>query len=785
MDEETKKKKEKNKRSPLLRFFFYFFSFLIMCSLGVVLLFAGVSWGIFGDLPDIKQLENPETYLATEIYSEDNVQLGKYYYENRSNASYKELSPNLINALVATEDERYYNHAGIDLWGLGRVFYKTVLLRQKSGGGGSTITQQLALNLFEGARANTLTERIKQKLKEWVIALRLEKRYTKQEILTMYLNTVQFSGNSYGIKSAAKTFFDKHPSELNVQEAAVLVGVLKAITKYSPKLAPESALLRRNTVMNQMRKNKFLSREQYDSLKVLPIDDKYQTTTHNEGSATYFREYLRLFLTASKPEKDDYFDDYAYKIDKQLWEENPFYGWTNKNTKPDGTKYNLYRDGLKIHVTINSILQEYAEKAVSKHMPALQEKFDKHWGKQEPWYADKNFIQTAIKRTERYRLMKVDNASDDDIKKAFNTKVKMTIYTHNGDVDTILTPLDSLKYYKRMAQTGFLSMNPKTGAVKAWVGGINHRYFKYDHVNIHATRQVGSTFKPFVYTKYVEETKNICKRLPNTKTSIILGDGEVWSPQNSDGKETESEPMWRALALSMNNVTVNIMKQLDPNAPKVVKEVALSMGIKNHVEEVYSLCLGVSSLSLIEMVSAFSTFANKGYYTEPFFIARIEDKNGTLLTGDIMPATHEAMNEKTAFLMLKMLQKVTAGGTATRLRYLYGIDYSNQIAGKTGTTQNNSDGWFMGVTPDLVSGAWVGWDDMQVRFRSTSLGSGAAMALPIFAHYMNDVYKDKRFTIRKEFEVPDDTEGLIFDCKKEAQDDDDDDDIDKKTLFGD
>ena len=330
-----------------------------------------------------------------------------------------------------------------------------------------------------------------------------------------------------------------------------------------------------------------------------------------------------------------------------------------------------------------------AEKAVSKHMPALQEKFDKHWGKQEPWYADKNFIQTAIKRTERYRLMKVDNASDDDIKKAFNTKVKMTIYTHNGDVDTILTPLDSLKYYKRMAQTGFLSMNPKTGAVKAWVGGINHRYFKYDHVNIHATRQVGSTFKPFVYTKYVEETKNICKRLPNTKTSIILGDGEVWSPQNSDGKETESEPMWRALALSMNNVTVNIMKQLDPNAPKVVKEVALSMGIKNHVEEVYSLCLGVSSLSLIEMVSAFSTFANKGYYTEPFFIARIEDKNGTLLTGDIMPATHEAMNEKTAFLMLKMLQKVTAGGTATRLRYLYGIDYSNQIAGKTGTTQNN------------------------------------------------------------------------------------------------
>lgn len=765
----TKQKKVKNKRSPLVRFFFYFFSFLIIGSLGVVLLFAGISWGMFGALPDIKQLENPETYLATEIYTEDNVQLGKYYYENRSNATYKELSPNLINALVATEDQRYYKHAGIDLWGLGRVFYKTVLLRQKSGGGGSTITQQLALNLFADARANTLPERIKQKLKEWVIALQLEKRYTKQEILTMYLNTVQFSGNSYGIKSASKTFFNKHPNELNIQEAAVLVGVLKAITKYSPKLAPESSLLRRNTVMNQMRKNKFLSREQYDSLKVLPIDDKYQTTTHNEGSATYFREYLRLFLTASKPEEGDYYDEYAYKIDKQLWEENPFYGWTNKNTKPDGSKYDLYRDGLKIHVTLNSVLQEYAEKAVEKHIPALQNKFDKHWGKQEPWYADKNFIKTAIKRTERYRLMKADDASDDDIKKAFNTKVKMTIFTHDGDVDTVLTPLDSLKYYKRLAQTGFLSMNPKSGAIKAWVGGINHRYFKYDHVNIHSTRQVGSTFKPFVYTKYVEESKNICKRLPNTRTSIILGDGEVWSPQNSDGKETESEPMWRALALSMNNVTVNIMKLLDPNAPKVVKEVALSMGIKNHVEEVYSICLGVSSLSLIEMVSAFSTFANKGYYTEPFFIARIEDKNGTLLTGDIMPATHEAMNERTAFLMLKMLQKVTAGGTATRLRYLYGIDYSNQIAGKTGTTQNNSDGWFMGVTPDLVSGAWVGWDDMQVRFRSTRLGSGAAMALPIFAHYMNDVYKDKRFDIRKEFEIPEDTEDLVFDCKKEKE----------------
>jgi len=441
----------------------------------------------------------------------------------------------------------------------------------------------------------------------------------------------------------------------------------------------------------------------------------------------------------------------------------------------------LYRDGLKIKVTLNSILQNYAEKAVAKHMPALQKKFDKHWGKQEPWYADKNFIKRAIKRTERYRLMRASKISDAAIKKAFTTKAKMTLFTHNGDVDTVLTPTDSLKYYKRLAQTGFLSMNPKTGAIKAWVGGINHRYFKYDHVNIHATRQVGSTFKPFVYSKYVEETKNICKRLPNTKTSIILDDGKVWSPQNSDGKETESEPMWRALALSMNNVTVNIMKKLDPNAPKVVKEMALSMGIKNHLEEVYSLCLGVSSLSLYEMVSAFSTFANKGYYTEPFFIAGIEDKNGTVLTGNIMPPTHEAMNEKTAFLMLKMLQKVTAGGTATRLRYLYGIDYSHQIAGKTGTTQNNSDGWFLGVTPDLVSGAWVGWNDMQVRFRSTRLGSGAAMALPIFAHYMNDVYADKRFSIRKQFDKPEDTEGLVFDCKKEANDNNDG--FDADNLF--
>lgn len=780
---ETSTKSKKNKRSPLLRFFFYFFSFLIVCSLGVVLLFAGISWGMFGELPDIKQLENPETYLATEIYSEDNVELGKYYYENRSNATYEELSPNLINALIATEDVRFYKHAGIDIKGLGRVFYKTVLLRRKSGGGGSTITQQLALNLFEGERANSLTERIKQKLKEWVIALQLEKRYTKQEIITMYLNTVQFSGNSYGIKSAAKTFFNKHPSELNIQEAAVLVGVLKAITKYSPSLYKENSFLRRNTVMSQMKKYDYITKKQYDSLEKLPIELDLKNETHNTGTATYFREYLRIFLTAKEPNEDDYFDEYAYKIDKQMWDENPYYGWTNKNTKPDGTKYDLYRDGLKIYVTLNSVLQEYAEKAVAEHMPALQKNFDKHWGKQEPWVADKNFISTAIKRTERYRLMKVDNASDDDIKKAFNAKREMTIFTHNGEVDTVMTPLDSLKYYKRLAQTGFMSMNPKTGAIKAWVGGINHRYFKYDHVNIHATRQVGSTFKPFVYSKYVEETKNICKRLPNTRTSIILGDGEVWSPQNSDGKETESEPMWRALALSMNNVTVNIMKKLDPNAPRVVKEMALSMGIKNHVEEVYSLCLGVSSLSLYEMVSAFSTFANKGYYTEPYFIARIEDKNGTLLTGDIMPATHEAMNEKTAFLMLKMLQKVTAGGTATRLRYLYGIDYSHQIAGKTGTTQNNSDGWFLGVTPDLVSGAWVGWDDMQVRFRSTRLGSGAAMALPIFAHYMNDVYKDKRFDIRKEFEVPEDTEGLIYDCKKEKEENTGDWDIDPDSLF--
>lgn len=764
------KKEKKNKRHPLVRFTIFFLSGLLALSVGVMLLFAGVSAGMLGELPDIKQLENPETFLASEIYSEDSVLLGKYYYENRSNATYEELSPNLVNALVATEDVRFYKHAGIDVRGLVRVFFKTVLLRQKSSGGGSTITQQLALNLFADARAKSFPARVKQKLKEWVIAFQLEKRYTKEEILTMYLNTVQFSGNSYGIKSASKAFFNTTPDKLNVEQAAVLVGVLKAISMYNPKMEPENSLKRRNTVMAQMKKYGYLQEAQYDSLKQLPITLDYSTETHNEGLATYFREYLRQFLSASQPERDNYDDKYAYEIDKQMWETNPYYGWINKNRRADGTKYNLYKDGLKIYVTLNSKLQKHAEEAVAEHMPALQKKFNEHWKNSVPWEGDKDFLPLAIKRTERYRLMRVEGASEDEIKKAFNTKHKMTVFSHKGEIDTTLTPLDSLKYYKFFAQTGFLSMNPKNGAIKAWVGGINHKFFKYDHVNIHATRQVGSTFKPFVYSKYVEETKNICKKLPNTRTSIILEDGELWEPQNSDGKETESEPLWRALALSMNNVTVNIMKQLDPNAPKVVKDMALSMGIKNHLEEVYSICLGVSSLSLYEMVGAFSTFANKGYYTEPYFIARIEDKNGTMLTGNIMPATHEAMNERTAFLMLKMLQKVTAGGTATRLRYLYGIDYSIPIAGKTGTTQNNSDGWFIGVTPDLVSGAWVGWDDMRVRFRSTNLGSGAAMALPIFAYYMKSVYADNSIKINKgDFEQPENVEGLIFDCKKQEE----------------
>lgn len=761
---------KKNKKHPLVRFIIFFWISIAGLAGALLLLFMGISWGMFGKLPDIQQLENPETYLASEIYTEDSVLLGKYYYENRSNASFNEISPNIINALVATEDARFHKHAGIDIRGLSRVFFKTVILRQDAGGG-STITQQLAKNLFTGSVSRTFTKRVIQKLKEWVISLRLEKRYTKDEIITMYLNTVQFSGNSYGIKSAAKTFFDTSPDKIKIEEAAVLVGVLKAITNFNPVKNYENSLLRRNVVMRQMKKYGYLTASQYDSLKTKPIALKYKSDTHNEGMATYFREYLRLFISAAEPERDNYLDVYSYEIDKKMWANNPFYGWINKNKKPDGSTYDLYKDGLKIFVTLDSRMQRHAEAAVAQHMPAMQKKFKQHWGKTEPWAGDNEFINTAIKRTERYRQMKAAQADEDEIKKAFNTKQKMEVYSPKGPIDTVMTPLDSLKYYKMIAQTGFLSMNPKTGAIKAWVGGINHQHFKFDHVNIHATRQVGSTFKPFVYTKYVEETKNICKKMPNTRTSIILDDGNVWEPKNSDGKETEEEPLWRALALSMNNVTVNIMKQLDPNAPKVVKKMAQSMGIKNHLEEVYSLCLGVSNLSLFEMVGAFSTFANKGHFTEPYFVAGIRDKNGTLITGNTIPATHEAMNEKTAFLMLKMLQRVTAGGTASRLRYLYGIDYNIPIAGKTGTTQNNSDGWFIGLTPELVSGAWVGWDDMQVHFRSTDLGSGAAMALPIFAYYMKSLYADNNVQIDKgAFEVPKDTEGLIYDCQSQADD---------------
>jgi penicillin-binding protein 1A len=767
-------KPTKKKRHPLVRFVLFLWIGLMAFSVFLVILFVGISSGMLGKLPDIVQLENPQTFLASEVYSQDSVLLGKYYYENRSNANFEDLSPNLLNALVATEDNRFYKHSGIDVRGLLRVFFKTVILRNSSSGGGSTITQQLALNLFTDARASTLPKRITQKLKEWVIAIQLEKRYTKEEIITMYLNTVQFSGNSYGIKSAAKTFFNTTPDKLTIEQAAVLVGVLKAISKYNPKLNPENSFSRRNTVMFQMKRYGYLSSDKYDSLKQLPIELNYQSETHNEGMATYFREYLRQYLTAHEPKRDDYVDRFVYDIDKYYWDNNPYYGWVTKNTKPDGSHYDLYRDGLRIYVTLDSRLQHHAEMAVEQHMQSLQKKFNDHWKNSAPWGTDKDFIPTAIKRTERYRLMKSEGLSEAEIKKSFTTKTKMRVYSYHGEIDTVMTPEDSVKYYKYFAQTGFMSMDPKNGAIKAWVGGINHTYFKYDHVNIHATRQVGSTFKPFVYTKYVSETKDICKKMPNTRTSIILDDGTVWEPQNSDGKETESEPLWRALALSMNNVTVNIMKQLDPNAPKVVRQTAQSMGIKNKLEDVYSICLGVSNLSVYEMVGAFATFANKGYYTEPYFVARITDKTGTVITGNVMPATHEAMNEKTAFLMLKMMQRVTTGGTGTRLRSLYGIDYNIPVAGKTGTTQNNSDGWFIGVTPDLVSGAWVGWDDMKIHFRSTDLGQGAAMALPIFAYYMKDVYADPKLHISKgDFEKPKDTDGLVFDCKKEAEDEGD------------
>ena len=710
--------------------------------------FASMGW--FGPLPSFEELENPQQNLATEIYASDGILLGKFFYENRSPVTYDQLSPHLVNALISTEDERFREHSAIDAKSLARAIVGA--LTGKSAGGGSTITQQLSKMLFTNVSRSKI-ERVKQKFKEWVISVRLERNFTKDEILTMYFNKFDFLYLAVGVKSAAKIYFNTTPDKLTIEQAAVLVGMAKNPSLFNPKRFTENAFNRRNVVLGQMYRNGVIDEMERDSLRTLPIELDFNRSDHNDGLAPYFREYLRKYMK----------------------------GWLKDHKKPDGSDYNIYADGLKIYTTIDSRMQTYAEEAVATHMPFLQEQFYSHWEGSGEDFVNAPFdkelregqvdtlMMTAMKRSERYRKLRKRNTEYTEIEKIFATPTSMNVFTWNGGVDTLLSPMDSILHYKYLLQTGMMSMDPQTGFVKAWVGGIDHHYFQYDHVK-EAKRQVGSTFKPFVYATAIDQHNySPCMKVPNVQVIFekeSWGLEEDWIPRNSGEKYGGELNLKDALANSVNTVTAYLMKQV---GPRKVRKMARAMGLKSNIPPAPSICLGTPDVSVYEMVGAYSTFANKGVYTEPVFLNRIEDKNGVVLD-EFSPITKEVLNEEKAYVMLNLMQGVTTKGSGVRLRWKYG--FKNQIAGKTGTTQNQSDGWFMGVVPNLVTGVWTGAEDRAVHFRSITLGQGANMALPIWGEYMTRVYKNKDLGISKDdFETPNSLK-IELDCSK----------FDKETL---
>jgi penicillin-binding protein 1A len=695
----------------------------------IVVFFAAVSWGVFGPMPSFEELENPKSKLASEIISVDGKVLGTYYIENRSNVRYSDLSPALIEALVSTEDARFYDHSGIDMRAMFRV---AAGVFTGGKGGGSTLTQQLAKNLFPRGENLNFVGLVFRKFKEWVLAVKLERNYTKEELLAMYLNTIDFGSQAFGIKSGAQTFFGKKPSELTAEEAALFVAILNAPSWYSPVRHPDRALERRNLVLNQMNKYGYIDEVVLDSLKQIPLDmSKYGRMDHTQGLATYLRELLR----------------------------NELKDWCNTHFKSDGSPYNIYKDGLKIYTTIDSRMQEYAEYAVRKHMKEeLQPAFFKHWkgAKNAPFSRDlskaeiNKIYDDAMKRSDRYIRMRQAGMSKDSIRKAFQTPVEMRVFSYKGEIDTVMSPMDSIRYHMFYLHAGLISIDSRTGAVRAYVGGIDYKYFQYDHVKM-SQRQVGSTFKPFLYALAMQEGEySPCSKVPNIPVVFDLPEGGTWAPRNSDDKrEGEMVTLKWALANSVNYISAYLMKRYQPDA---VIKMARKMGITADIPSVPSICLGTPDISPYEMTAAFNTFANKGVYVEPVMITRIEDKSGNVIER-FTSRKEEAMSEETAYLMLDLMKGVVNSGTGVRIRYKYKIEYP--VAGKTGTTQNNSDGWFIGITPDLTTGVWVGGEVRSIHFRSITLGQGASMALPIWAYYMQKVYADQRLGVSKEdFELP-------------------------------
>ncbi len=728
---------------------------------GIIVVFLLASWGVFGALPSFEELENPEKNLASEVISIDGKTLGKYAFENRTPVKYKDLPENLINALVATEDERFFEHSGIDFKATLRAIVKL-----GKDGGGSTITQQLAKLLFTGEGSKNLRERILQKFKEYVIAVRLERQYTKQEILTMYLNKYDFLNLAVGIRSASRIYFGKEPIDLTVSESAMLVGMLKNASYFNPLRRAEKVKRRRNVVLGQMYKNEFITSAEKDTLQQKELELDINKEGHSDGSATYFREYLRSFMKK----------------------------WIKTNLKPNGTVYNLHRDGLKIYVTIDSRMQGYAEEAMKEHMSNLQRVFfneQKH-NRTAPFYdIDKKKIEEtmtqAMKRSNRWKRMKKNGASVKEIRASFNEKTEMKIFSWKGDIDTLLTPKDSIRYYKHILRSGLLSIEPQSGHVKAWVGGINYKHFQFDAVK-QQKRQVGSTFKPFVYATAINQLNlSPCDKFPNTLYTIPkekYGMPEDWTPKNAGEKYGGELTLKQALAGSVNVITA---KLIDMVHPKNVVSLAKRAGIKSKILAVPAIALGSVDLSLYEMVGAYATFANKGLQVEPMMLLKIEDKNGTVLE-QFIPNSKEVLSEESAYVVINLLEGVTQAGSGIRLRTTAGVypdnvatgypyEFKNPIAGKTGTTQNQSDGWFMGIVPNLATGVWVGGEDRAVHFKGIAKGQGASMALPIWALYYQRLYADETLSISlEEFEKPENL-SIKIDCEEATEGDENLEDI--------
>ncbi len=753
------KKKEQQKKKSFRKYTRVLWGAFLLGVIGIIALFGGAALGLYGPMPDLQQLENPKTNLATQIISSDGIILGKYYFDdNRTPIGFDEIPTHMVEALIATEDERFYAHSGIDWRGTMRAF---VFLGKR--GGASTITQQLARQIFVGVRSRNILKTIFQKAQEWVIAVQLEQRYTKKEILAMYLNKYDFGYQADGIRSAAKIFFNKIPQELSIEESATLVGMLKNSSLFNPIRRPERVKERRNIVFQQMVRNQLITNKEKDSLDQLPLQITFTPESHREGLATYFRAYLKEFMDE----------------------------WIEANPKPDGSKHNLYRDGLRIYTTIDSRMQQLAEDAVSGHMKNLQKEFFRQNTKRQNPTApfldlregeiDTLMTRTAY-RTERWRKMKLAGIAEEEILASFKKEVPMQVFSWKGEIDTIMTPMDSIRYYKHFLRASMMSMEPQTGHVKAWVGGYNYKHFQYDQVK-QGRRQIGSTFKPFLYATAIDQLKlSPCDSLPDALFCIEPmkhGNIDAWCPKNSGDKYGRTRTLKNALANSVNTISARIM---DLVGPVPVINLARKMGITSHLPEVPSIALGTPDISLFEMVGAYSTFANQGIYVKPIMITRIEDKNGRALY-EVLPETQDVLSQEAAYVTVNLMQGVTTAGSGARLRhagleetnYIYknvitGYPYvfENPIAGKTGTTQNQSDGWFMGMVPNLATGVWVGGDDRSIHFKDIGFGQGATMALPIWANYMRSLYDNPEFGISKEDFIAPEELSIPVDCEELA-----------------